>query len=73
MVSVVGLGSSCGDGDSGAVPVAVTISVSPVMSMANARVAGGECAHLGSGVVIASSSRSLGTARSQRGGERGRK
>lgn len=58
-VSVVGLGSSCGAGDSGAVPVTVAISVSPVISMVNARVVGGECAHPGGDVVVASSSRSL--------------
>lgn len=50
-VSVVGLGSSCGAGDSGAVPVTVAISVSPVISMVNARVADGERAHLGGAVL----------------------
>lgn len=64
-VSVVGLGSSCGAGDSGAVPVTVAISTSPVISIVNARVAGGERAHLGGGVVGASSSRSLGTGRAR--------
>ena len=64
-VSVVGFGSSCGAGDSGAVPVTVGISVSPEISMVNARVAGGKCAHLGGGVVVASSSRSLGTGRAR--------
>ena len=80
-VSVVGLGSSCGAGDSGAVPATVAILVSPLISMLNARAAGGECAHSGGGVVVASSSRSLGSGRAAglkvsglaavRGGEKG--